>query len=142
VNGRGCANSQSGSTCALLTLTGSAAADPLVLQGAATLPTATAVFLQGNANSSTGAVFGDGVRCVSGSLKRLSVKSSVGGTAIDPDAGLGDPSIRSRSAALGDTIPAGGVRYYQAYYRDPDPSFCSNPPGNNYNITNGSIVQW
>ncbi len=140
--GRGCANSQSGSTGALLSHTGSAAADTLVLQGAGMLPTATAVFLQGNANSSAGAVFGDGVRCVSGSLKRLSVKSSVGGSAIYPDAGLSEASIRSRSAALGDSIPTGAVRYYQTYYRDPSATFCVSPAGGTYNITNGLIVQW
>ncbi len=141
--GRGCANSQPGSTGAQLTSSGAPTPnDTLVLQSAGMLPTATAVFLQGNSNVSAGVVFGDGVRCVGGSLKRLAVKSSVGGAAIYPDAALSELSIRNRSAALGDPIPAGGVRYYQTYYRDPSATFCANPPGSTYNITNGLIVQW
>jgi hypothetical protein len=53
-----------------------------------------------------------------------------------------DPSISPRSAALGDLIPSGGTRYYHTYYRDPSPTFCPNPPGNTWNVSNSVSVIW
>ena len=84
-----------------------------------------------------GLVFGDGVRCVTGILKRIGIKNAVAGTAVYP--GPCDPSITSRSAALGDPIAPGSTRYYQSYYRDPLASFC---PPLTFNSSNGIIVQW
>jgi|LakMenEpi05Aug10_1017310.scaffolds.fasta_scaffold00341_1 YVTN family beta-propeller protein len=139
--GRGCANSQPGSPGAQLSSTGSALVDTLSLQASDMLPTATAIFLQGNL-SSAGLTFGDGVRCTGGTLRRLAVKTSEGGSAMFPYAGSGDSSIRARSTALGDPITFGNVRSYQTYYRDPNPGFCPAPAGNTFNITNGLIVQW
>jgi hypothetical protein len=40
-----------------------------------------------------------------------------------------EPSVSSRSAALGDPISQGATRAYQVYYRDPDPNFCQVPTG-------------
>ncbi|HZN54013.1 MAG TPA: hypothetical protein VFB67_01710, partial [Candidatus Polarisedimenticolaceae bacterium] len=85
-------------------------------------------------------VFGDGVRCAAGTLKRLYVKNAVGGVATAPVAG--DLSITARSAAAGDPLAPGAVRYYQTYYRDPDPAFCPIPPGNTFNSSNGLIITW
>ena len=40
------------------------------------------------------------------------------------------------------TIAPGSTRYYQAYYRDSNAAFCSNPPGNGWNVTNGWSTTW
>ena len=137
--GRGCANSVNASG-AQLALSGSVAPDSVVLAASGMLPTATAIYLQGTALLAEGVVFGDGVRCVGGTLKRLAVKASVGGASQFPAAG--DPSISARSAALGDAFGPGAVRYYQTYFRDPDPVFCAAPAGNTWNATNGGRIVW
>jgi hypothetical protein len=141
-NGAGCANSQTGSAGALLTSSGSTAPDSVVLTAQGMLPTALCVFLQGDAQVSGGAVFGDGVRCTGGQLLRLAVRNASGGTASYPDFAGGDPSITARCVALGAPIPPNSDRYYQTYYRDPSPSFCSAPQGDTFNISNGQIVHW
>jgi hypothetical protein len=119
---------------------GASSPDSVVLSANDMLQSVTCVFLQGDQQSATGFVFGDGVRCVAGSLKRLYVKTASSGAASAP--GAGDPSIRARSAALGDTIAPGTQRCYQVYYRDPDPNFCPAPQGNTWNVSSGVIVNW
>ena len=136
--GHGCLNSDFFSTGAVLLATGVANPDSVVLSATEMLPTVSCVFLQGNAEVSGGIAFGDGVRCVGGSLKRLAVKTASGGGASFPEPG--DPSITARSAALGDPIAPGEVRYYQVYYRDPDLAFC--PTGSSFNVTSGLALQW
>lgn len=137
--GRGCQNS--GSTGgALLTASGSTHPDALVLTSSNELPTSSSVFLQGDTNASAGIVFGDGLRCANGNLKRIAVKSAVGGTVSFPQAG--DPSISVQSAILGDPIPNGATRYYQVYYRDSNLGFCAAPQGDSFNASNGMIVVW
>jgi hypothetical protein len=34
------------------------------------------------------------------------------------------------------------LRFYQTYYRDPDPNFCPAPTGNTWNVTNAVQIQW
>ena len=92
------------------------------------------------ANSGAGALFGDGLRCTSGAVKRLYVMVASGGVVLAPQPG--DPSITARSSALGDPIPLGATRVYQVYYRDPNLAFCPNPPGNSWNISNGVSIAW
>ncbi|MBK7642382.1 MAG: hypothetical protein IPJ19_04950 [Planctomycetes bacterium] len=138
--GRGCANSQPGSIGAWLTSNGAVNPDTVELSASGMLPTATSVYLQGSVSNASGTVFGDGVRCVSGSLKRLAVKASVNGASQFPAAG--DPSITLRSAQLGDAFGPGSTRYYATYYRDPSASFCAAPLGNTWNITNGLEIDW
>jgi hypothetical protein len=136
--GHGCANS--GDTAgALLAATGTTSPDVLVLGASQMLPNSLCVYLQGDVQIGS-SVFGDGVRCVGGQLLRLAVKSASSGASQFPEAG--DLSISARSAALGDVIPAGGVRYYQTYYRDPSSSFCPAPSGNTWNVTNGVAITW
>ena len=60
------------------------------------------------------------------------VVTSAGGRAV----------VRARSAALGDPIPTGATRTYQVYYRDSDPTYCPNPPGNTWNVSNRIRVVW
>jgi|694.fasta_scaffold00755_8 plastocyanin len=135
----GCANSANASGSRLWAL-GSTTPDTIVFNAIGELPTALTIFLQGDAINASGAVFGDGVRCVAGALKRLYVKNAVGGAVSAPAAG--DLSVSARSAALGDTIVPGTARHYQAYYRDANPGFCPNPPGNTWNVSNGWTLNW
>jgi hypothetical protein len=136
---RGCQNSAA-TGGAQLAASGTTSPDTLVFTSAGELPTALTIFLQGNAALAPGIVFGDGVRCVGGSLKRLYVKNAVGGSASAPAAG--DPSVSTQSANLGDPIAPGSQRWYQAYYRDSNLGFCPNPPGNSWNVSSGLAVQW
>ncbi|HEV8113871.1 MAG TPA: hypothetical protein VGR31_13935 [Planctomycetota bacterium] len=136
--GRGCQNSAS-TGGARLDSAGTTSPDTLVLQVSGEMPTALTVFAQGDAAISP-LHFGDGLRCVGGNLKRLYVKSAVGGAAFAP--GSGDLSVTARSAALGDTIHPGDTRFYLAYYRDPDPAFCSTPAGNSFNASNAISIVW
>jgi subtilase family serine protease len=134
--GHGCANAVN-SNGALLTLTGTTTPDTIVLTSAGELNSSLSVFLQGNVNTNSGILFGDGVRCAAGSLKRLYTLNASGGTVAAP--GPTDPPISVQSAALGDTILPGTSRYYQVYYRDPNLSFCT---GLGFNVSNGMRIDW
>jgi len=97
------------------------------------------VFMQGDLELAPTA-FGDGLRCAGGNLKRLYIENAAGGAATAP--GASDPSVSARSASLGDVIPAGALRFYQTYYREPDSSFCPPPAGDRWNATSGLRVAW
>ena len=94
-------------------------ADTLVFTATGETTSATSVLLQGSNELATGVVFGQGVRCAGGQLKRMYLRAASAGAVTLPDFALGDPSISIRSAALGDPIPAGQSRWYSVYYRDP-----------------------
>jgi hypothetical protein len=114
---RGCDNS-SATGGATIDASGAAslAADTLSFVTADERPTATSILLTGTVGTN-GVVFGQGVRCVGGALKRLYVATSVGGSITVP--GPGDLSVSARHAALNDVLAAGDHRYYMVYYRDP-----------------------
>jgi Tol biopolymer transport system component len=97
------------------------------------------VFLQGT-TTITPANYGDGLRCIGGTLERLYARNARLGVVTAPQGA--DLSISARSAALGDSIPAGATRYYQVYYRDPAITFCPDPPGNSWNVSNALSVVW
>jgi hypothetical protein len=99
---------------------------------------ALSIFLQGRSVLASPASFGDGMRCIGGTLARIGVKTAVAGAAFYP--GAGDPSISARSAALGDLILPGTFRYYQVYYRDLDAGFCN--PSATFNASNAVMVRW
>ncbi|MBL8860603.1 MAG: hypothetical protein JNK02_01205, partial [Planctomycetes bacterium] len=81
---------------------------------------------------------GDGVSCTSGTLLRVGTRQAQGGVVQIPLAG--EPSIGARVRTLGDPLPEGAVRYYQVWYRDPDPAFCAS--GGLWNTSNGMRVVW
>jgi hypothetical protein len=97
------------------------------------------LFVQGG-SSVAPALFGDGLRCVGGPVKRLYTKTAAAGVVSAPQAG--DPSITTRSAAQGEVLLSGSRRFYQAFYRDPNPTFCPAPGGNTWNMSSGLIVTW
>ena len=137
--GRGCDNSAA-TGGALLAAAGTTSPDTVVLTASDELPTSLSIFLQGDASNANGVVFGDGVRCAAGVLRRIGVKNASGGTVSYPQAG--DPSISARSAALGDPLFPGATRHYQVYYRDPSLGFCAAPTGNSFNIGNALAITW
>ena len=125
----------------MLTVVGvaSLALDTVQFTSSGEKPQALSIVLQGT--TSVAAVnFGDGLRCASGALKRLYVVNAVGGVVSAPQSG--DPSVSARSAELGDPISLGMTRVYQAYYRDPDPTFCATPPGSTFNASNAIATAW
>jgi Tol biopolymer transport system component len=140
--GRGCDNS-SATGGAILSASGIAylSMDNLVFSTSGEKPIATSSVLQGDAFVATGLVFGQGVRCVAATLKRLYTKTAVGGSITAPDFGAGDPTVSARSAVLGDTIQAGQVRYYLVYYRDPI-LLGGCPASSTFNATQTGQVAW
>jgi hypothetical protein len=104
------------------------AADGFVLN-ASHLTGSLAVFFQGNALVSL--TYGDGHRCMGGSLKRIGKKNPSGGNASYPQGA--DPAI----SVKGLVPPGGGVRYYQVVYRNN-----GGPCGSGFNVTNGVSVVW
>lgn len=91
---------------------------------------ANAIFLQGS-NSPVGPFgFGDGLRCVGGTLRRLGITPISSGGACIGQGGTVPIHVS------GQVIP--GTYGYQVYYRDPS-NFCTSLT---YNITNGALVTW
>jgi hypothetical protein len=130
--GHGCANSSS-SQGAVLTLAGDASvsADTVVLSASQMPSHAFCLFFQGT-SLSAGTPFGNGLRCVNGSIIRLPLKQGdAGGSTSYPQAGDAAVSVLGHVSALGET------RYYQAWYRDPA-SLCTKT----FNLTNALRVIW
>jgi hypothetical protein len=133
--GRGCASSVP-TFGGLLSANGlaSVAADTVVLTASGVPATTSVLFFQGTAqqNGGLGTVFGDGLRCASGSVIRLGTKTASGGVAAYPTGADVIVSVR------GLIPPAGGVRFYQAWYRNAA-AFCTTAT---FNLTNGLATTW
>ena len=135
-SGHGCENSAlTGGS--LLGASGTPNPDTIVLSSSGELPNALSIFLQGSASAPAGIVFGTGVRCTAGTLKRLFVHNASGGVVSAPVGG--DLSVTAKSAQLGDPIAPGSTRYYTVYYRDPfgGPGSCA---GATFNTSNGVSI--
>ncbi len=92
----------------------------------------TCLFYQGTSVTTPAAPFGDGLRCVAGTVIRLATKVASGGAARYPTSSEVDISVRGQ-------IPlAGGTRHYQAWYRNAAP-FCT---ASTFNLSNGISVDW
>ncbi len=130
--GRGCLHSLG--TCGLLGATGTASVsnDTVVLQGSS-MPNASALYFQGTAQlgAGGGVVFGDGLRCVGGSIVRLGTKTNAGGSSQYPAAGDASVSVKGG-------VVAGDVRHYQVWFRNAA-SFCT---AATFNLTNGYSITW
>ncbi len=86
-------------------------------------------------------MYGQAVRCVGGSLKRLYTRNASGGSVTAPDIGAGDPAVSVRSAARGDVIQPGQSRWYLVYYRDPV-VLGGCPATSTFNATQSGRVDW
>jgi hypothetical protein len=76
--------------------------------------------------------YGDGLRCSGGALKRLFSRTRAPVPSRHP---VRATRASPRDRAKGDPLSAGSVRVYQAYYRDPNSSFCPMPTGSTFNVT-------
>ena len=141
-SGRGCNNS-SATGGAVLSAVGASylSADTLSFSTSGERPVALSILSQWNGANPGGAVFGMGVRCTSGTFKRLYTKVASGGSITAPDFGAGDPTVSARSAALGDAIQAGDSRWYFVYYRDPN-VLGGCPATSTFNATQTGQVTW
>ncbi|MBL8862132.1 MAG: hypothetical protein JNK02_08975 [Planctomycetes bacterium] len=131
--GKGCANSIFASGARLETQgAASIANDTLALVGTR-MPNSSALYFQGTttAGGGPGVVFGDGLRCVGGSVIRLGTKSNVAGLSRYPAPGDQPVSVRGQNAA-------GNVRYYQVWYRNAA-AFCT---PDTFNLSNGVELTW
>ena len=79
-------------------------------------------------NALAGVPFGDGLRCVGGTVVRLGVVNT------DASGNASTPWTLSTQ----DTVAAGDLRHYQYWYRDPVGSPC----GAFFNTSNGYSIQW
>ncbi|MCY2959427.1 MAG: hypothetical protein NTY35_04615 [Planctomycetota bacterium] len=114
--------------------------DSLQLFIAGETATASTVVIQGSTSTAPTA-FGDGLRCAGGTVRRLYTRTASNGIVNVPGFG-GPPSVSARSAAMGDVLAPGMTRVYQAYYRDPNPTFCPTPAGNLWNMSSALLVRW
>jgi len=131
-SGAGCLDSRG--VAASLRATGPAriAHDALVLAGS-DLPSGISLYVQGSSreNGGSGTVYGDGLRCVGGTLRQIGAVTSSNGSSVYPRSG--DPSISNRGQ-----VQSPGTRTYQILYRDLA-RFCT--PGT-FNLTNGMEIVW
>lgn len=138
--GRGCNNSNgtSGNLGAELSATGNASAtlanDTFTLS-AIGLPNSAGLYFQGTAQlgGGNGVVFGDGLRCVGGTITRIGIVTAAGHASSYP------PSPASLRISQQGAVSAGDVRNYQLWYRDPSPTFCT---AATFNLTNAVRVTW
>jgi hypothetical protein len=135
--GHGCPNSSSSAGARLLGQ-GLPASDNLRFEANSLPASALCVLFQGNAYDYSASFAGDGLRCAAGTTFRLRTTSAQSGVVNIP--GLGEPTLRALANAHGDPLSVGSVRYYQVWYRDANPSFCTS--GGLFNATNGLRVVW
>ena len=132
-SGNGCASTVSASG-AHLAGSGSASMsnDTFVLTGSL-MPNSSVLYFQGTSqlNGGAGLVFGDGLRCVAGTILRLGAKTNAGGASSYPGAGDVPISVKGANAA-------GNLRQYQCWYRNAAP-FCT---PSTFNLTNGVETTW
>jgi Tol biopolymer transport system component len=133
----GCENS-AGAGGAHLAASGAArvGADTFQLAGTGMPSSGAALYFQGTAplQSGFGLAFGDGLRCVGGSVLRLGTKINSGGASA-----FGAPAGDAPISQAGRIPPGGGTYYYQVWYRDLAPGFCS---AANENLSNALMVPW
>jgi hypothetical protein len=149
--GLGCNNFGAGpADSGRLDASGSAivANDTLVFTASGENNTAFTIIAQGTAQLPAGVVFGAGVRCVAGTLKRL--YSGPAGSAAngDPPGTIHRPGpadstpVHTASANKGYVIVPPITLYYFAYYRDPGAAGpCGNPTAT-FNSTQAGAVTW
>jgi hypothetical protein len=137
--GRGCNNSSfTGGASIVASGVPSLLLDTLSMTTSSEQASATSILLSGTVRTN-GVVFGQGIRCVAGSLRRLFVKQASGGSITAP--GAGDPSISARHAQLSDPLAPGSRRFYTVYYRDPI-VLGGCPATSTFNSTDAVDVTW
>ncbi len=132
--GRGCENSVNPAGAHLWAHgTPSLAADTVIMYASGMPSSASCLLFQGTLSLGPGVVFGDGLRCVAGSVIRLGIRPALCGNRDWGFSVPGDPLL-SVAGAVG--VP--GTRYYQVWYRNAA-AFCT---PSTFNLTNGVRVTW
>lgn len=132
LRGAGCANGVFASG-ALLEGTGVASVteDSLVLRVTHQDPSTSGLYFQGTTDLTPGLVWGDGLRCTGGVVRRLQVRFA------DAE---GASSTTIPIAAAGG-VSAGETRYYQLWYRSNVAPPCGSGV-NDFNSSNGYRITW
>ena len=134
--GAGCANGVFVSGARLSALgTASLSADDVILLTIGLEPNNSGLYFQADNDLSPGIVWGDGLRCAGGALKRLGVRVSDAGGYSNTAAWTTPISVRAGNISPGDT------KYYQCWYRTTDNPPCG-PGVHDFNASNGYAVQW
>jgi hypothetical protein len=136
LNREGCTHAFNGVNGGRLEGTGmpSLSADSVQLTALRLPPNVSVLFFQGvtRTNGGLGDVFGDGLRCASGAVRRLGTRSasSIGEAAYPP---AGGPTISMQGS-----IGSPGSRTYQAWYRN-SAVYCT---PSTFNLSNGWEIAW
>jgi Tol biopolymer transport system component len=128
----GCTNSL-GLAGRLVALGGASIASDSLLLRATGMPDSSALFFQGTTQQTggAGAVFGDGLRCAAGNVRRLAIRMNTAGSSWLPS--NGSPPLSIVGGIVSPT-----TAYYQVWYRN-SAAFCS---PSTFNLTNGLSVAW
>jgi hypothetical protein len=110
----------------------SLANDTVVLLGT-NMPSSSALYFQGTTQQlgGAGATFGDGLRCVGGTIIRLGTTTNASGSSQYPF-GV------SPSVSVKGNVTTPGTRTYQVWYRNAA-AFCTT---STFNLTNGRELSW
>jgi len=115
--------------------TASLSADTLVLSTTHLEPNNSGLYFQANNDLSPGIVWGDGLQCAGGQLKRLGVRFADASGYSDTSAWATPISVKAGNITAGDT------KRYQCWYRT-----TTNPPCgsgvNDFNASNGYAITW
>lgn len=131
-SGNGCANFRVPAG-ARLDAVRTSTADRAELMTSGTGPSALVIYLASTSVAPAGFALGDGMQCAGPTFQRLRQRTAaLGVTRIGPS--VGDPAL----AALTNAAP-GTTVYYQAIYRDANPTFCTSAT---LNITNAQRIDW
>ncbi len=137
VAGSGCAN---GAFTSGAKLTGRGVAsvnyDTLRLYATGVDPNNSGLYFQANNDLSPGLVWGDGLQCAGGQLKRLGVRFSDATGASDTSGWATPISVKAGNVMAGDT------KRYQLWYRDNSGAQPCGVGVNDFNATNGYVVTW
>jgi hypothetical protein len=116
---------------------GSTGLDNVVLTTSGQTPVGFSIFLVGTANDAGGVASSDGVRCVDGALTRFGSQYAACGSVKYPNAAAG---WNAPLSLVSGTTPGSGVsKYYQVFYRNAAPNFCT---GATTNWTSGYRLDW
>ncbi|MBK7645057.1 MAG: hypothetical protein IPJ19_18755 [Planctomycetes bacterium] len=101
------------------------------------MPNGPGLFFQGTTQlgAGLGVAFGDGLRCVGGSVIRLGVVTAASNASTYPSGAVPPNNIRISQKGFN---TAGSIRQYQLWYRD-SATYCTSAV---YNLTNGMRVTW
>lgn len=130
--GHGCASSNFASGAELQGKGSSHLSNDTLQLSATNLSGPTCIFFQGDRFDDV-TPFGDGLRCTGGTLRRMSTKTIVAGSASYPQSG--DLPI----SVVGHVPAGGGASFVQVYYRDANVGFCTSATSN---ATNAVAIRY